>query len=360
MKIGRQGGPIGIKQVAAKANVSVATVSRVLNGHAHVSNVVRRRVQRAIDELAYQPNAIARGLRKNTSNTIGVILRDVANTAFANLWKAASDVAGEQGYQVLLMSSERDPVKEAEAVRLMIQNRVSGIVAFVADESDSVLTSTPSDMPIVLVESELPGIDVDQVMCENTIGAYQAVSYLLSLGHRNIEMLAGSAKRVPGRERAAGYMQAYQDRKLNVNPSSVWAISHIDDKVRKQLRDRFLGSNPPTAIFAASSHLTVEALAFIRELGLRIPEDVSLIGFDNAALADFVTPKLTTVERNIYDIGVQAVETLLARIKAPNGEPAHKIILPATLNIRNSCQRLIADDTIPIEPRWQSQAAKPA
>jgi LacI family transcriptional regulator len=153
-------------------------------------------------------------------------------------------------------------------------------------------------------------------------------------------MLSGSAKRMPGRDRAAGYRQAFKDRRISVDSSLIWAVSHIEEKTRGQLREKFLGPNPPTAIFAANAHLTLEAISFVDELGLRIPNDLSLVGFDNAALADVLTPKLTTVERNIYEIGVAAVETLLYRIKAPGERPTRKVRLPATLHIRSSCQRL--------------------
>lgn len=329
-----------IREVAARAGVSLATISRVLNNHPHVSKSTKRKVEKAIEELTYKPNAIAQGLRTNHRKIIGVMLRDVANTAFATLWKAAADVCGKHGFEVIVTSSERDPYKEANALQLMLQNKVAGIVAFVADETNSVLAKAANDLPLVLVESEIPGLVVDQVLCENRQGAAQAVNYLISLGHRKIEILAGSANRVPGRERVSGYRSAFRDNGLEIDPSCVHEISHLDDITKRNLRDRLTGKNPSTAIFAASSNLTLEALRFVHELELKIPGDISFIGFDNSTTADLFSPKITTVERDIYGIGVMAVEMLLNRIEGRSNPEFNVARMPESLKLRNSCSRV--------------------
>lgn len=332
-----------IKDVAARARVSVATVSRVINAHENVSNAVRKKVQRAVDDLSYSPNANARSLRGQYTKVIGVILRDAANTAFATLWQAAYDVAAASDYQVLVMSSERDPVREAECIRVMRKNNVRGIVAFVADEEKSDLKAIASEIPTVCVESSLSGLQADNVSSENFKGSYQAVSYLLSLGHRKIEMLGGSMLRLPGRERMRGYRQAFADHGYEYDSKAIWPISHIEGQNYDALKQRLLQTDRSTAIFAASAHVTIEALNLIREIGLSISSDISFIGFDIEAIAELLTPKLTTVNRDIYQLGVAAVECLLQRIDEP-AAPFRTIRLPTNLTIRGSCRSIGAID----------------
>jgi len=332
-----------IKEVAARAGVSVATVSRVVNSHENVSNSVRRKVQRAIEELSYSPNANARSLRGGSTRLVGVILRDAENTAFATLWKAAYDVAAAHDYQVLVMSSERDAGREAACIDIMLKNKVCGIVAFVADEDRSELKSPALEIPTVLVESSLAGVRADNVSSDNFEGSYQAVSYLLSLGHRKIEMLGGSMSRLPGRERIRGYQQAFEDHGIAFDPKAIWPISHIEGRDSELLKDRLLRKDRSTAIFAANAHVTIEALTLVREIGLSIPNDVSFIGYDNEAISELLTPKLTTVNRSIYQLGVSAVECLLQRVEDPKAD-IRTIRLPSRLTIRASCRALSGSD----------------
>jgi LacI family transcriptional regulator len=323
---------VSIRDVAETAGVSLSSVSRVLN---YVSGGLRERVHEAIRQLNFYPNAFARGLRASQSKTIGLILRDVANTTFATLWKAAVDSASEYGYNVLVISSENSRSKEDACIQLMLQQQVAGLAAFAADESNHAYEHLAKRIPLVLVESEVNRLSVDRVVCGNYQGAYLAGQFLIERNHRRVVLLSGSQSRFPGRERRRGFEAAFEAAGLPVEPDLLFLESHLDTAGRARLISTLLHKDRPTAIFAASSHLTLEALRIMRELELAIPDDISFVGFDNLDLAVLSSPSLTTVERDVYQLGARAIELLIARIRNPEAM-CRTVTIPTELVIRDS------------------------
>lgn len=326
---------VSIRHVAKSAGVALSSVSRVLNNSPHVSDELRRRVTEAVESLGFRPNTHARGLRAAKSMTLGLILRDVGNTTFATLWKAAVDAAAHYGYRVVVITSEMDFAKEDECIKLMLQQNVDGIVGFVADELRSAFRALGRQMPLVLVESNIKGLQCDRVLCDNREGVQKATEYLLDHGHRKIIFLSGSQSRIPGQERRAGFEAAFKRRRIEPDQNLIFLVSHIDDSDRKRLRSLLTKRSGPTALFAATAHLTLESLEVVRELNLSVPEKLSFVGFDNQELARLTVPALTTVERDIHRLGTEAVELLVKRIQDPSA-PQATIRIATSLVARSS------------------------
>jgi LacI family transcriptional regulator len=329
---------VSIRDVAQKAGVALSSVSRVLNGSGYASKELRDRVHKAVTQLKFQPNAYARGLRAAQSKTLGLVLRDVANTTFATLWKAAVDAASDHGYSVLVTSSENSRTKEEECLQLMLQQQVDGVVGFVADETQHAYRRVADRIPLVLVESDVLRLPSDKVFCGNFDGAYSAARHLLEHNHRRVVLLSGAQTRFPGRERRRGFETAFKEADVTLDPQMVYLGSHLSAEDRARLARQLAPGVRPTAIFAASAHLTLEALGITRQIGLRVPEDISFIGFDNRDLASLSSPSITTVERDIYKLGATAVELLIRRIQNP-ASPFSAITIPTELVVRSSVYR---------------------
>lgn len=338
---------VSIRDVAETAGVSLSSVSRVLNDSGYVSGGLRERVHEAIRQLNFHPNVFARGLRASQSKTIGLILRDVANTTFATLWKAAFDSASEYGYNVLVISSENSRAKEDACIQLMLQQQVAGLAAFAADESNHAYEHLAERIPLVLVESEVNRLSVDRVVCGNYQGAYLAGRYLIERNHSRVVLLSGSQSRFPGRERRRGFEAAFEAAGLPVEPDLLFLESHLDTAGRARLISTLLHKDRPTAIFAASSHLTLEALRVMRELEVAIPDDIAFVGFDNRDLAVLSSPSLTTVERDVYQLGARAIELLIARIRNPEAM-CRTVTIPTELVIRDSVGMRVRARSTPV------------
>jgi len=330
--------PITIADVARRARVSTATVSRVLTRYPHVSDHTRRRVEAALQYLRYEPNRIARSLRARATHTIGLIIRDAANTKFGLIAKAAQQVANARGYYVLVGSSDRSADRERESIDLLLQLRVDGLVLYVADERVNHLANRKRlDIPVVLVESTLPGYAFDEVCSDNVGGARAATEHLLGLGHRRIALLHGPRDIRPLRERRQGYLEAYAAAGVRPDPALIVETGTREEDAAEHTTRLMTGAAPPTAIFAASSALTIGVLQAIRAQRLRVPETLSVIGFDDTDVTALVDPPLTVVTRDLHLLGATAVETLMERLADGPRGPAKRIVLPATLHVRESC-----------------------
>jgi LacI family transcriptional regulator len=343
MKSNGAGGASGwtIRDVAARAGVSTATVSRALNGAPSVKPDVRARVLAAARDLGYTPNGIARSLRTQRTGTIGLLLRDVANTNFSLVCKGAQDVAAARGYNVLVGSSEGDPAREREFIDALLRRRVDGLILYVADEERSESARVRAQgIPVVLVESRVRGLATDQVLCDNAGGARAAVARLLGLGHRRIDILAGTQTRTPGREKLRGYVEAYQGAGLRHDERWIHGVSDLDARARARLLGALRGDGAPTAVFCATAHLTIEFLKLVRDAGIRVPDDLSVIGFDNAELAGLLSPPLTAVERDLQRIGADAASLLLDRMTGEAGGRPRRITVPMRLVDRASCRAI--------------------
>lgn len=324
---------VKIKDVAAAAGVSTATVSRVLSDHPHVRAEVRDRVLAAVAELEYRPNLLARSLRAQQTNTIGLILPDIRNPFFAGISRAVEDIAYEHGMTVILCNTDENPEREALYLEVMRAEQVSGVILS-STQRIARLADLNLDVPVVLVDRAFKNSDVDAVLLDNMSAAAELTTHLLERGYRRIAALIGDTN-TTGRERQRGYEAALREYGLAPIQSLMKIVRPRIDTGCAAAIELLEAGQPPDAILAGNSLLTAGALQAIRERNLRIPQDVAVVGFDEPLWASLVEPAITTMAQPTDDIGKTATELLLQRIAEPQ-RPARKVILQGELHVRAS------------------------
>ena len=335
--------PATIKDVAARAGCSPATISRALNNHASVTEATRVRVLRAAEALGYHPDGVAKSLRRKQTFSLGLIVRDIENPNFALMCAAVTSEAAGHGYTVFMCSSAWNVDAEREIFRAMIERRFDGVVLLLADEAESDLRMLLDvGIPVVLVESRArySRRAVDSVLSDNLGGAREAGRYLIGLGHRRIAVLAGLQTSAPGRERLRGFLDSCARAGAPVPPARVGVGPFSADHGYHGTLALVKGEDPPTALFCSSNQILHGALAALRECGKRIPDDVSVVSFDESTAAMVHDPRITVVVRDVGAIGTQAVQLLRRRIGAPRPVAAQTVVVPTRLEIRGSCRRL--------------------
>jgi LacI family fructose operon transcriptional repressor len=324
---------VKIKDVAAAAGVSTATVSRVLSDHPHVRSEVRERVLAAVAELEYQPNLLARSFRAQQTNTIGLILSDIRNPFFAGISRAVEDIAYEHGMSVILCNTDENPEREALYLDLMRAEQVPGVIMSSTGQIAR-LADLNLDVPVVLVDRAFKIGDVDAVLLDNVSAAAELTTHLLERGYRRIAALIGDTD-TTGRERRRGYEAALREYGLAPLQSLIKIVPPRIDAGCTAAIELLQAAQPPDAILAGNSLLTAGALLAIRECNLRIPRDVAVVGFDETLWASLVEPAITTMAQPTHEIGKTATELLLQRIAEPQ-RPARKVILQGELHVRAS------------------------
>ncbi len=333
MAIDRQtasrGSKLTIRDVAIAAGVSTGTVSRVLNANATVHPDIRRRVQRAIDELGYAPNAVARSMRIRSTHTIGCILREINIPQLAGFVRAAHDVLDEMGYSLLISNSEGRKEREQELLTRLSRRQADGVMMGpytpIAGEFEMFLRDL--DIPIVLIDRDQPSW-ADAVMSDHAGGMRLAVGHLLDLGHRRIALITGDRGLYPARERIRGYQEAYAARGLVPDLSLVHAVSFLPG-AGFRFTSAILGQrNPPTAVISGGLDMLSGVLRAVRGRGLRIPEDVSLIASGHSELAELYSPPIAVIGWDQAEVGRIAAGMLLDRIRNDGAHEARHVLVP--------------------------------
>jgi LacI family transcriptional regulator len=330
------GGVAKIGDVARRAGVSIATVSRVLNDTGIVSADRAERVRSAAAALGYQPWGPARALRRQRTRVWAVIVADVENPFFTSLVRGIEDVAQARGYRLVLCNSDEDLGKEAGYLDIAIAERMAGVVIAVASTTDSELRPLREHgIPVVAVDRRLADAEVDSVRIDNRVGAAQAVEHLLARGAQRVACITGPARASTATERLAGYQDALRRHGRRVDRSLVRRADFKQEGGHRAARSLLALPAPPDALFVCNNLMTLGALHAIREAGLRVPEDVALVGFDEAPWTALTSPPLSVVAQPAYEMG-RAAATLLA--DAGEG-PARHVLLQPTLHVRDSSQR---------------------
>jgi LacI family transcriptional regulator, galactose operon repressor len=328
-----------IYDVAREARVSVFTVSAVVNHKSHVGKKLRDRVEAAIRKLNYRPNLLARGLAKQKTHTIGMIVPDIANPFFPLVVRGAEDAVQKRGYNLLLCNSDDSQQKEENALELLLSKRVDGILMTKAIcDFNPPLRQLVQEMnvPIVLLMRTFPQISKDAVISNDYQGAYEAVCHLVRAGRKQIGLIGGPRKVSNGRARWEGFRDALKANGLSYDPDLV-----IDGDYRMESGYRagnLVLSHRPDGVYVANFLMTVGLLKAAEEMGLRCPEDFGLVSFDDYPWLSIFHPKLTTVELPKYQLGQQAADLLLDRIaeKERTGPGIVKKLEPE-LRVRESC-----------------------
>jgi LacI family transcriptional regulator, galactose operon repressor len=321
-----------IRDVARIARVSVSTVSRVLNDHPYVTDETRRRVAEAMDELHYRPDVAARSMRTGATRAIGFVVADFSNPLFSAIAMGADSVLHPLGYSLVLANSVRDPEREAEVIAALRDRRVDGLLLSLADERTEGLRERLSAFrSVVLLDRDVPGLDCDRVLTDHAAGIRAALDHLLALGHRRVAMIAGIEAQRGIRERLGAFREGMgdlYDEQLLRTVDPLRASGHEAARELLELRDR------PTALIAAHNQLFAGILSAVRELALRVPDDLSLVCCEDDDLTRLNVPPIDVVSRDMAALGEAAAGLLLARLKG-NGPP-REVTLPAHYEIRSS------------------------
>lgn len=312
-----------IRDVAAKAGVSIATVSRVLNKSPLAARKSIEAVHAAIAELGFRPNAIGRQLKTAASLTIGVLVPSMANPVFAQSVHGIEVAAKAEGYSVLLTTSEYDSEGELAAIETLLSNRVEGLILTVADtdQSSSLDVLDSEGVPYVLIYNQPASPERSFISLDNVAAAKDLVEQLIGRGHRRIAMIAGSfLSSDRSRLRYHGYAEAMRTAGLPVDP--VVEVSFTDIQIGSRLAPIFNEDEPPTALFCSTDIMGIAACRGLWELGISVPEDVSVVGFDGIDVGLWTRPTLATVVIPAQEMGAQAVKHLLDRIQGKSA-PVH-------------------------------------
>jgi LacI family transcriptional regulator len=328
-----------IREVARKAGVSPTSVSHVVNNTRFVSEDVRERVLASMRELNYRPNALARSLRRGETHTLGLILPDSANPFFAEVGHAIEAAAFALGYSVILCNTDNDEAKEHLYTEVLENKQLDGIIFVGAGENrESISELVKNGLPLVVVDRDMGNLGLDTVTTENYQGGFLATQHLLSLGHQIIGCITGPSNITPSADRVTGYRAALQQAGRPVKESLlVRGDFHAPSGHSAALQ--LLQLTPrPTAIFVCNDMMAIGALRAASQLGLSVPEDVAIVGFDDIELASYISPSLTTVAQPKLEIGQLAVKLLFERMGNPSLPPRHTV-LSTTLVIRESSVR---------------------
>lgn len=326
-----------LKDVAERAGVSTATVSHVINQTRFVSDELKARVYQAMSELHYRPNAIAKSLRRRRTQNIGMIVPDISYPFLAEVARGVEDAGFELGYNVILCDSDGDLHREADYIGLLQEKKVDGIIFVAAGESSShVQALIEQEMPVVVCDRELPGVEVDTVIADNVGSGHQVTKHLIGLGHHRIGCIAGPRELDISNKRLEGYRQALEEHDI---PLSEELVVHGDFRCLggyQAMGELLALDEPPTAVFACNDLMAIGAICAASQKKLKIPHDVAVIGCDDIALASFTNPSLTTVAQPKHEMGAVAIEMLVERIRDKSKPPTRRL-LPTELVLRDSC-----------------------
>ncbi len=318
---------VTMRDVAELAGVSVTTVSHVVNKTRPVSDELCRRVISAMSELGYQPNALARSLRRKKTHTLGMIIPDSANPFFAEVARGIEDTSFEQGYSVILCNSDGHLAEELLYINVLVEKQVDGILFVAAGASTEHIYALQSrQMPVVVVDRDVPDVAVDSVLVDNARGGWLATQHLIDLGHRRIGCITGASDLTPSADRITGYRQALIENSIPVAETLI-VKGDFQYESGYQAAQRLLAlDDPPTAIFACNDLMAVGAISLTVELGRQVPADLSIVGFDDVRLASFTNPPLTTIAQPKYEMGVLGATMLLERLRNRDILPRRRLL----------------------------------
>ena len=328
---------ITIEDVAKHAQVSRATVSRVLNHNLRVDEAMRSRVLEAVQALGYQPNHVARRLRARSSTVIGLIISDIQNPYFISVIRGVEDAAYAQHMSIVLCNSDEDVTKQQLYLQLMESEHVAGLIIVPANSLDNagLARLKQAGIPIILLDRTVETLQVDAIKVDNVRGAYEAVNHLIERGHQRIGIISGFKHLTTGNERYRGYRDALTSAGFPIDESLVRFGDFKTESGYRLTHELMAAARPPQALFVANNLMTLGAMRALRELGVRIPEEIALVGFDDMPWSGELYSPLTAVSQPTYELGQEAVQLLMRRISQPTA-PYQTLVLQTRLIIRES------------------------
>jgi LacI family transcriptional regulator len=325
-----------IADVARLAEVSTATVSRVINGNTEVDPVLADRVRAAIAQLKYRPSRVARSLRTRRSSVWAVIISDIRNPFFTDMVRGIEDVAYANDYSLVLCNAEDDLAKEADYLSLAIDEHMAGVILAPASPTGTDLEPLRDNgVPVVTVDRRLIDPAIDRVLIDNAGGAAAAVEHLWQSGFRRIGCVSGPIEVSTGEDRLAGYRAGLAAHGITVDQDLIRYGDFHEESGLIAMQQLLRLPRPPDAVFVANNLMTLGALEAIADAGLVVPRDIAIVGFDDMSWAPLLRPPLTTVGQPTYDVGAETARMLLSRISGHTGD-GREVVLSTTLHIRAS------------------------
>jgi LacI family transcriptional regulator len=336
-----------IVDVARKAGVSTSTVSRVLNGAGHVDPVLVANVTRAVKQLNYSPNRVARSLRLRKNRVWALVISDIrTGPFFADVVRGVEDGAHEAGYSMFLCNADEDPSKEADYLQLAVAENVAGVILTPSGAATDLEPLLEAGIHVVLVDRKLPGAHADTVVADNIAGAVQAVEHLFANGYRRIACISGPLSTTTGSERLSGYRMALEGAGLPVDDSLIRVADFREAGGHRAIDELLAEETRPDAVFITNNRMTAGALEAIEEAKLAIPDEIAVVGYDEISWAPLLRTALTTVSQPAYDLGHESGRLLLSRLEGYSGS-ARTVVLPTSLNVRaSSAPRQRASDNL--------------
>ncbi len=331
---------VTLRDIAERAGVSLKTVSRVINKEPQVSSDTRARIERIIEEIGYQPNYIARSLKKNKTNTIGYIVPDISNQFFGVVGKVIERLLRKYGYSLVISSTHNTPEFEVETLKLFASQKVDGIIFATLGETKEFIRQFLArfDIPIVAIDNKVQGLDLDVVLHDNFNGACLLTDHLIQHHHDRIVFVGGPLNQTSGILRFQGYQKALRDANIPFDEKLVkigdWQIKSGYELVS----DLIESGTQFSALISANSYMALGCLRALRKHGYKVPRDIAMVSFDNFDFTEVTDPPLTTLRSMESKIGITAAKLLLSKIENPiRGTYPVEISIPAKLYIRESC-----------------------
>ncbi len=317
-----------MKDIARIAKVSTSTVSHVINNTRYVSDEIREKIMKVVNELNYTPSAVARSLKVKETKTLGMLVTATSNPFFAEVVSGVEQYCNQHHYNLIISSIDGNEQRLQQNIQTLIQKQVDGLLLMYSDTRHAMVEQLNLNLPIVVMDWWPTELNADKIYENSEFGAYLATKTLIEQGHKNIAIITGKLDKSLAHNRLLGYQKALQDAHLPINPD--WIIeSHFDFEGGVEGMKKLLQITPrPTAVFACSDTIAVGVYQVAWQQGLRIPQDISVIGYDNIMLAQYLTPPLTTIHQPKAELGKLAVETLLERIKSPDLEYKTTMLQP--------------------------------
>lgn len=312
-----------ISDVAAKAGVSVATVSRVINGSSKVSPETLIKVKQAIAELNYRPNLLGRALRKTKSERVLVLLPNIANPFYAEIVKGIEDVANKNGYSIMLCNTDSNLEREKKYIKMLKSHLADGAILMASEMTCEELTELSHEIPIVQCCEYKVGIPITHVSIDNEMAAYKAVNHLIGLGHKKIAFIGAKNQFLSSSLRKDGYIRALNEAGIDFDPAYCGYGDYSYKSGFRIMKQLLSLEARPTAVFCISDLMAVGAIRSAMEEELRVPEDLAVCGFDNIYFSRMFKPTLTTVSQPMHDLGCTAMEALINIIEEKSTEPMH-------------------------------------
>ncbi len=334
-----------IRDVAKLAEVAPITVSRVINNSDYVSQATRTRVETAVNELGYIPNTLGLSLRSKQTMTLAVVITDITNPFWTTVTRGIEDIAQANGYSTILCNTDESDDKQEQYLQMLLQRRVDGILLVPTSSSpEPIKLVKKQNIPIVLMDRHVSGVDVDIVRSDSEEGAYLITEHLLSLGHQRIVMLSGPQNISTSIDRVAGYRHALHDAGLPETAEEVIWGEYTQESGYKMAEEMLIRLPDTTALVTANNFIAIGAMKLLNEKDIRVPEDIALVTLDDIPSTFTISPFFTVAMQTALEIGKQATQLLLNRVKGTTNLPCQEIILPVEMIVRASSGEMLTQN----------------